>query len=86
MKATFAERVRTVVRGIPKGKTMTYKEVSLRAGSPHGARAVGMIMAHNTDNAVPCHRVIRSDGNLGGYNTINGPSKAALLKREGALK
>lgn len=85
-KASFADRVRKVVKDIPKGKTMSYKEVAMRAGVANAARAVGMIMAHNTDKSVPCHRVIRSDGKIGGYNSINGPSKLALLKKEGALK
>ncbi len=86
--ASFKEMVQKVVRDIPKGKTLTYKEVALRAGSPGGARAVGMIMSHNTDTSIPCHRVIRSDGKIGGYNGIRGgktgdKAKIALLKAEG---
>ncbi len=82
--------VEKVVRDIPKGKTLSYKEVALRAGSPNGARAVGMIMANNSDRSVPCHRVVRSDGKIGGYNGIRGGkegsgAKLALLKAEGAL-
>jgi len=79
----FAERVRAVVKSIPKGNAMSYKEVALKAGNPGAARAVGTIMSHNTDKSVPCHRVIRSDGKIGAYNSINGPSKEALLKKEG---
>lgn len=79
-----------VVRDIPKGKTLTYKEVALRAGSPQAARAVGTIMSHNTDTSIPCHRVIRSDGKLGGYNGIRGghegvQAKQKLLKAEGVI-
>ena len=82
----FRERVLAVVRKIPKGKTLSYTEVAVRAGHPGAARAVGAIMAANTDKTVPCHRVIRSDGTLGGYNGLRGASsKAELLKREGAL-
>lgn len=87
-RASFKEMVQKVVRDIPKGKTLTYKEVALRAGSPNGARAVGMIMSHNTDVSIPCHRVVRSDGGIGGYNGLRGKTtgskaKIALLKAEG---
>jgi methylated-DNA-[protein]-cysteine S-methyltransferase len=84
-KNLFKEKVIAIVKKIPKGKTMSYKEVAARAGHPGAARAVGAIMRVNTDPSVPCHRVIKSDGTLGGYNTINGPSKRKLLEREGAL-
>lgn len=85
-KQLFKERVQQAVRSIPKGETRTYGEVAQAAGYPRAARAVGMIMANNDDTTVPCHRVIRADGKLGGYNAINGPSKEALLRAEGALK
>ncbi len=80
---SFAERVRKVVRDIPKGSVLTYKQVASKAGNPNAARAVGTVMSHNSDKSVPCHRVIRSDGKIGAYNSINGPSKEALLKKEG---
>lgn len=87
-RASFKEMVQKVVRDIPKGKTLSYKEVALRAGSPNAARAVGMIMAHNKDTSIPCHRVIRADGKIGGYNGLRGgktgdKAKIALLKAEG---
>ncbi len=85
MKSSFAERVRTVVRTIKKGKTMTYGQVAKAAGRPGAARAVGNIMARNNDKSVPCHRVIRADGKIGGYNALLGTSKQKLLKKEGAL-
>lgn len=85
IKTDFAERVRKVVRSIPKGKTMTYGLVAERAGKPGAARAVGTIMANNDDKTVPCHRVVRADGKPSGYNGINGPSREALLRAEGAL-
>jgi methylated-DNA-[protein]-cysteine S-methyltransferase len=78
----FAERVRAVVRKIPKGKTMTYKEVATLAGSAGAARAVGMIMRNNYDPTVPCHRVIRSDGKLGGYNRGGIEMKEKMLAEE----
>lgn len=81
----FAKRVQTVVRSIPKGKTMTYGLVAARAGRPGAARAVGTIMSKNDDKTVPCHRVVRADGKPSGYNGINGESREALLRAEGAL-
>lgn len=80
----FTERVRAVVRSIPKGKTMSYGLVAARAGRPGAARAVGTIMSKNDDPSVPCHRVVRADGTVGGYNGINGISKRDLLLAEGA--
>lgn len=74
------------MRSIPKGETRTYGEVADIVGHPGAARAVGTIMANNKDKTVPCHRVIRSDGKIGGYNAINGPSKEELLRAEGAIQ
>ena len=79
---SFAEEVLRVVRQIPKGETRSYSEVARAAGRPWAARAVGNIMARNTDIGVPCHRVIRSDGKLGGYNGLRG-EKEKLLRTEG---
>lgn len=81
----FAEKVRNVVRKIPKGKTMTYGEVAKKAGNPRAARAVAQVMAKNYDETVPCHRVIRSDGGLGGYNRGGTEKKRAILVAEGAI-
>lgn len=47
---------------------MTYNEVARLAGSPRASRAVGNILNKNYDPAIPCHRVVRADGTLGGYN------------------
>ena len=82
MKFTFSERVYDIVKQIPKGKTMTYKQVAAAAGSPNASRAVGNIMKNNKDKSVPCHRVIKSDGTLGGYNGLQG-EKLRLLRAEG---
>jgi O-6-methylguanine DNA methyltransferase len=80
----FVKRVCAVVKRIPKGKTATYKQVAQKAGRPNAFRAVGSILNKNKDTDVPCHRVIRSDGKLGGYNGLRG-EKERLLRREGAL-
>jgi len=83
---TFTQRVYDVVAKIPKGSTMTYKEVARRAGSPNAFRAVGNIMNKNPDTKkVPCHRVVRSDGDTGGY-ARGRKMKIAILRREGAIK
>jgi len=74
-----------VVRKIPRGSVLTYKDVAQKAGSLGAARAVGTIMANNYDSAVPCHRVIRSDGAIGNYNRGGEEVKRTLLVKEGAL-
>lgn len=80
----FKKHVLEIVREIPKGEVLSYGEVARRAGSPGAARAVGTIMANNTDKTVPCHRVIRADGTIGGYNGLQGTkSKQKLLEQEG---
>ncbi|MBI2623487.1 MAG: MGMT family protein [Candidatus Liptonbacteria bacterium] len=84
MKRSFKERVYAVVAKIPRGKVLTYKEVARRAGSPDASRAVGNILAKNFNPKIPCHRVIRSDGKLGGYNR-GGDLKREILEREKVL-
>ncbi len=79
---TFADKVRAIVKKIPKGETLTYAEVARRAGSPGAARAVGNLMKQNYDPAIPCHRVIRSDGRVGDYNRGGAARKSALLQIE----
>lgn len=85
MGTSFQARVLDVVRRIPKGKTLSYKEVAQAAGSPGAFRAVGTIMRLNQDLTVPCHRVIKSDGTLGNYNRGGTIQKQKLLEQEGAL-
>lgn len=78
----FRAKVLAVVKGISRGKTLSYKEVATKAGHPLAARAVGAIMRTNNDKTIPCHRVIKSDGTLGGYNGLQG-IKLKLLRKEG---
>ena len=82
---TFTNRVLAVVAGIPKGRVMTYKQVAEKAGKPRAYRAVGSIMSKNYNLAVPCHRVIKSDGGLGNYNRGGAAKKRQLLQQEGAI-
>jgi O-6-methylguanine DNA methyltransferase len=83
-QSTFGDNVRDIVRKIPKGKTMTYKEVATKAGNPNAARAVGAVMRSNYDPSVPCHRVIASDGTMRGYNRGGIERKTEMLREEGA--
>ncbi|MDO8430707.1 MAG: MGMT family protein [Candidatus Taylorbacteria bacterium] len=78
---SFTEKVYDIVRKIPKGSTLTYKEVAIKAGRPKAFRAVGNILNKNYDKSIPCHRVIRSDGTIGGYNR-GMHKKAQILKKE----
>ena len=77
----FTREVMNVVKKIPRGKVMTYKEVAEVVGRPEAYRAVGNILNKNYDSSIPCHRVIRSDGSLGGYNR-GAARKRAILKAE----
>ena len=81
----FRARVLAAVAGIPHGKTITYKEVARLAGNPNAYRAVGNILNKNYDPAIPCHRVVRSDGTVGGYNRGRAKKKL-LLKKEGTTE
>lgn len=83
--ASFMEKIFAVVRKIPKGKTLTYKQVAKLSGSPQAYRAVGNILNKNYNPQIPCHRVIRSDGKAGDYNRGAG-KKEEILKKEGAIK
>lgn len=81
---TFSQKVLEVVKKIPRGKVLTYQEVAKRAGSPKAFRAVGNILNKNFDPQIPCHRVIRSDRKIGGYNR-GSKLKAKMLKSEHAI-
>ena len=78
----FCDTVLSVVVRIPRGRVMTYRDVAEAAGRPQAFRAVGNILNGNHDPQIPCHRVIRSDGTLGGYNRGAG-LKRRLLRNEG---
>lgn len=78
----FARRVYKIVAKIPKGKTMTYKQVASKAGNPGAARAVGSLMSKNYNPKIPCHRVVRSDGRVGEYNRGGPKRKLELLRAE----
>ncbi|OGH88148.1 MAG: 6-O-methylguanine DNA methyltransferase [Candidatus Magasanikbacteria bacterium RIFOXYC2_FULL_42_28] len=83
-KATFKEKIHKIVAKIPSGQVLTYAEVAKRAGRPKAYRAVGNILNKNYDLKIPCHRVIRSDGQSGGYNR-GAKEKVRRLKAEKAI-
>lgn len=74
-----------LARGVPFGHTVSYKELAQRSGSPKASRAIGSAMATNPlPIVVPCHRVLRTGGDLGGYGG-GLDAKRWLLTHEGAL-
>lgn len=90
---SFQRKVYEIVKRIPRGKVLSYKAVAKLAGSPRAWRAVGNILRHsaelsrshkNQDPKIPCHRVIKSDGKVGGFR-YGQKRKASLLKKEGVL-
>ncbi len=80
------QKVYSIVKAIPKGKVLTYKEVARRAGIKN-PRLVGRILHQNPDpKNIPCHRVIRSDGTLASGYAFGGKEKQKeLLKKEGVI-
>lgn len=78
---SFADTVYAVTSRIPRGKVATYGQIAQLAGRTKAARAVGQLMARNTDpKRVPCHRVVGSNGALTGY-AFDG----VLMKRQKLL-
>jgi methylated-DNA-[protein]-cysteine S-methyltransferase len=81
----FQKRIHELVRAIPYGEVHTYGQLSLQAGLPKGARAVGGVMrANRTPMVIPCHRVLAAGGKLGGFSG-GLDMKRYLLKLEGYL-
>jgi methylated-DNA-[protein]-cysteine S-methyltransferase len=82
---SFQKKVWKEILKIPKGKTITYKELAVKISSPRAVRAVANAVGANPLTIdIPCHRVVRSDGTLGGYSGLGGiNTKRALLQREG---
>jgi len=80
----FQKKVWNYLKTIPKGKVKTYKEVAKAIGMPKAARAVANACGKNPyAPKIPCHRVIRSDGGLGGYSGRGGiKTKLRLLRSE----
>ena len=81
---SFQKKVYEVVKRIPKGKVMTYKILAKLAGHPKAYRAAGSALNKNRNPKIPCHRIIKSDGKMGGYNRGT-KKKTILLKKEGII-
>ena len=81
----FQKMVWSEITKISKGKTITYKELALKIGKPKAYRAVANACAKNPLlEIIPCHRVVREDGKMGGYKGKKGiERKKRLLKSEG---
>ena len=84
----FQLKVWNEIKKIPKGNVKTYKEIAKIIGNPNSARAVANACGKNPFLIeIPCHRVIRSDGGLGGYSGKGGVDmKKNLLMNEGFMK
>ncbi len=79
----FAEKVYRAARRIPRGRVGTYKSIARAIGSPNAARAVGNALNKNPfAPKVPCHRVVKSDGSVGGFAS-GARKKIKILQREG---
>ena len=79
---TFTDKVLNMVKKIPKGKVLSYAEIAKKAGSPGAYRAVGSILKKNYNKDIPCHRVIKSNGDCGQYNRGK-EEKVRKLREEG---
>ncbi|MCE9548918.1 MGMT family protein [Candidatus Nomurabacteria bacterium] len=81
----FQKKVWLALIKIPKGKVVTYKDLAKKVGKPLAVRAVANAVGANPcAPTVPCHRVVRSDGKLGGYSGKGGvKTKRMLLQKEG---
>ncbi len=81
--AVFHQEAYKAVSQIPKGRIATYGDIASALGISGGARAVGRAMAENRDTrTVPCHRVVKGDGQVGGYGKGT-PKKITMLRMEG---
>ena len=83
----FQKKVWNYLKTIRKGTVKTYKQVAIAINRPKSSRAVANAVGKNPfAPKIPCHRVIRSDGSLGGYSGKGGvKTKKLLLKREGII-
>ena len=82
MPSNFEKKVWAAIDKIPEGSVLTYKELANKIGHPNSARAVANACGKNPYiPEIPCHRVIRSDGKLGGYSGEGGIKKKAELLR-----
>ena len=80
---SFSERVLELTKKIPKGKVTTYSEIARALGNPKASRAVGNALNCNTrPDVIPCYRVVRSEGSVGGYSS-GAKEKTRRLEKDG---
>ncbi len=81
------EKIYEVVKGIPKGKVMTYGQVALLAGNPRWARVVGYALHNNpSPETIPCHRVVNREGRVAAAFVFGGGNvQRELLEKEGII-
>ncbi len=84
-RSYFLEKIYELTKQVPKGKVTTYAAIADALNRPRAARVVGFVMSvcPYPASQVPCHRVIRSDGRIGGYGAEGSKKKAQLLSKEG---
>ena len=84
MATDFQKLVWAEIDKIPYGSTITYKEIAIKIGKPRAARAVANACGKNPEPIIrPCHRVICSNGDIGGYSGLGGiKAKKILLQQE----
>jgi methylated-DNA-[protein]-cysteine S-methyltransferase len=84
---SFQQQILELVQQIPFGATTTYGELADQINNPNASRAIGQVLRRNPiPIIIPCHRVISSDGTLGGYGGVIGSKrKITLLKHEGVI-
>ncbi|OIQ78502.1 methylated-DNA--protein-cysteine methyltransferase [mine drainage metagenome] len=81
----FSQNAWSAMRKVKPGALISYADLAAKSGSPAAVRAAGSACARNLiAPIIPCHRIVRSDGSLGGYG-FGLPTKTWLLKHEGAL-
>lgn len=87
--STLADKVYASLSTIPKGQVISYRELARRIGAPRAVRAVATLVGKNPNPVkVPCHRIIRTNGELGNYTwrQVDNPfKKLSLLKSEGVV-
>jgi methylated-DNA-[protein]-cysteine S-methyltransferase len=83
----FQKSIWREIKKIKKGEVLTYKELAVKIGKPKAYRAVANAVGKNPyPIKIPCHRVIRSDGKIGGYSGIGGIKRKKELLREEGVK
>lgn len=91
-RSKFSSRVYALTRKIPRGRVTTYQDLARQLQSPRAARAVGRALSKSpgmvknlpASRQVPCHRIIRSDGLVGGF-ALGTRTKILLLRKEGVV-